>query len=480
MEFLTNINLSKNELQNAVIQPLSSDPSSPKLGQIYYNTTDKVLKQFNGTSWDIVGKGIEPATYTDLGGVIVDSNSLEVVTSGANQGKLSLKSDLKTKLDGIAAGAQVNVIEEIKVNNTTVSPENKVVEITVPESSSDLSDASNILLADGTVSMSGDLDLNNHKITNLTNPSNNQDAATKKYVDDAINGLPEAMIFKGTLGTSGTITTLPAASSSNEGYTYKVITAGTYQTIVAEVGDLLVSTGSEWVLIPSGDEPSGTVTSIKIEANSPIVVNDSSAISTSGTRIISHANSGVTAGAYTKVTVDEKGHVTSGGQLSASDIPDISGTYKKKQTAVEDPSVIGSAVALEFISNITQDTNGVITPTKKGISADNTPTENSSNLVTSGGVYSAIQDLTGGAVTKKSITNPQLTSSGGAWTWIISGSDALGTSDVLVTVYRAASGAVVYPDISINQSTGAITITINDTASAGTLAAGTYKVIIVG
>lgn len=44
MLVLTNLNLNKNEIQNAVIQPLSSPPESPVLGQIYFDTTDNMLK----------------------------------------------------------------------------------------------------------------------------------------------------------------------------------------------------------------------------------------------------------------------------------------------------------------------------------------------------------------------------------------------------------------------------------------------------
>jgi len=93
-------------------------------------------------------------------------------------------------------------------------------------------------------------------------PTENLHASTKKYVDDAIAGISGGMIFKGTLGTGGTISTLPAAAAANKGHMYKVITDGTYAGIAAKVGDLFISDGSTWVHIPSGDEPSGTVTNI--------------------------------------------------------------------------------------------------------------------------------------------------------------------------------------------------------------------------
>lgn len=81
------------------------------------------------------------------------------------------------------------------------------------------------------------------KVTD-TVESGSTDVVTSGAVHKAINDLPAPMIYKGTLGTGGTITALPTASSSNEGFTYKVITASTYASQSAKVGDVFISNGS--------------------------------------------------------------------------------------------------------------------------------------------------------------------------------------------------------------------------------------------
>ena len=58
------------------------------------------------------------------------------------------------------------------------------------------------------------------------------------YVSEAI-AAADAMIFKGTLGTGGTVTALP--TTYQIGWTYRVITAGTYAGQACEVGDLVIA-----------------------------------------------------------------------------------------------------------------------------------------------------------------------------------------------------------------------------------------------
>lgn len=54
-KFVTNINLLQNELQNAVTQVLATDPANGKMGQIYYNSANKALMQYDGSKWNKVG-----------------------------------------------------------------------------------------------------------------------------------------------------------------------------------------------------------------------------------------------------------------------------------------------------------------------------------------------------------------------------------------------------------------------------------------
>lgn len=79
MQFLTNLNLLSNELQNAVIQVLATDPTTGKIGQIYYNSADKALMQYDGTMWKKVGVVYQQGSIT--GAVITGLDDTGNVTT---------------------------------------------------------------------------------------------------------------------------------------------------------------------------------------------------------------------------------------------------------------------------------------------------------------------------------------------------------------------------------------------------------------
>lgn len=128
-----------------------------------------------------------------------------------------------------------------------------------------------------------------NKVTSIGDNPTDIEYPSAKAVKDYIDAMPEPMIFKGTVGTGGTVTSLPTASASNEGFTYKVITDGTYGGKASKIGDTLISNGIAWELIPSGDEPAGTVTNVAAEGSNGIQVTGGP-ITDSGTLNISGVN----------------------------------------------------------------------------------------------------------------------------------------------------------------------------------------------
>lgn len=83
---LVDLDLNKNEIQNAVVQNLAATPASPVAGQIWYNTTDNLIYFYDGMSAKAVGY-LPKATTSTLGGVIVGTN-----ISVDGDGKISVAS----------------------------------------------------------------------------------------------------------------------------------------------------------------------------------------------------------------------------------------------------------------------------------------------------------------------------------------------------------------------------------------------------
>ena len=81
LEYYASIDLNKNELQNAVVHPLGSAPSSPAEGQIYYDSTtgDKKIYLYNGSAWVAIG---ETQNFVAGEGVDVSVSGENVTVSG--------------------------------------------------------------------------------------------------------------------------------------------------------------------------------------------------------------------------------------------------------------------------------------------------------------------------------------------------------------------------------------------------------------
>jgi hypothetical protein len=94
ISFLNSIDLTKNQLLNAAIQNLGSDPGTGVEGQIYFNTTDDELKVYAGGSWKSISGDITSVTSATTNQLTVvnplTSPVLSIVTGSIANGATNL------------------------------------------------------------------------------------------------------------------------------------------------------------------------------------------------------------------------------------------------------------------------------------------------------------------------------------------------------------------------------------------------------
>ena len=100
INYLNSLDLNKNEILQGVIENQPNDAAagaSPVEGQLYFNTTNHVLMQYNGTSWEEAGGGVETLTTAD--GTYID-----LTPNAPTDGAVTVTADLSA-VDGTAVAA---------------------------------------------------------------------------------------------------------------------------------------------------------------------------------------------------------------------------------------------------------------------------------------------------------------------------------------------------------------------------------------
>lgn len=149
LKYLTHLNLNQNELQNPVIHPLGTAPSTPTEGQIYYNSTagNKRIYVYDGSAWSSIAGDITEVIAGDglSGGGNSDSVTLAV---NVDNSTIEINTDtLRVKAGGIGA----NELASTTVTAGSYGSSSAIPTFTV--------DADGRLTAAGTASITTTLDI---------------------------------------------------------------------------------------------------------------------------------------------------------------------------------------------------------------------------------------------------------------------------------------------------------------------------------
>ncbi len=252
IQYLSSINLTTNQLQYAVVQPSTSNPTlyTAVEGQIYYNSVNKKLKLYNGTSWvDVGSDGDITEIQTTTSDQLTITNgtgpipSLAIVTAAVSNGSTSLATGdqiydfvtsqgyLTTAVTSVATGTgltggTITTTGTISLNYLGTS--NFIVVGTTATASS----GDSLLFND-------DADGNVKKTTFGAIP---MDALTlvKNYVDASTTA---ALVYQGGYNAATNTPDLDVSPSSaiKTGWTYAVTADGTFFTEQVRIGDLLIA-----------------------------------------------------------------------------------------------------------------------------------------------------------------------------------------------------------------------------------------------
>ena len=483
-EFLTSLNLNRNELQNARIQNLATDPGGGVEGQVYYNTQSNEMRVYNGTLWEAVGlNGVtaNAAEINTLDGITATTAELNVL-----DGITATTAELN-HLDGVTSSVQDQIDTKSPSNNpvftgTVTVPTSVVFEgataddnettLTVTDPTADrtvtLPDASGTVILDvNTVNdlaaPTADFSVNSNKITNVATPTADTDAANKAYVDAARSGLDVKQSVR-------------AASSAADG---NVDRTGSVATTVL---DGVTLADGDRVLLKTQTDPtengiyvyalSGNVFSRSTDADEPAELNAGTFFFVEeGT---ANGDAGFVLSSDNPLTIGtddlEFTQFSGAGQIVAG-----AGLTKTGNTL----DAVGTADRIEVTSDaidISSTYVGQASITTIGTIATGTWEATDIAVAHGGTGASTAVDARAniGATTKVTLANSELVPSSGAVTWAVA--HALGTKMVLVQLFDLSTGETVEVDIA---RTDVNTVTLSWVENS-TLAADSYQVVIVG
>lgn len=495
-KFLTSLDLSKNELQNAVIQNLATAPASPVEGQVYYDTALDVLRVYANGAWASLSTAAGTVTAVTGTGAISSTGGTTPVISiadgttsvkGAVQLEDSYASTSTTKAATPAAvkaaydlaSGKANPADTTFVGTTSVALNRSsanlaltgISSVALPGSTSGTTTVQPAAVAGGTVTLpssTGTIALTSDipSLTGYVTETGTQTLTNKTLTAPIVDGA--GVIFEGATA-DGFETTLEVVDPTADRTITLPNASGTVALTANKLSAFAATTSAELAGVISDETGTGAL----VFANTPTLVTPNIGAATGTSLVLSGdltVNGTTTTINSTTLTVDDKnielGSVAvptditaDGGGITLKGTTDHTITWVDATGAWTLSEHVSIASAKEYRINGTK----VLDATSLGSAVISSSLTSVGTIATGVWNGTAIAAANGGAL-RYNVSATWTTGEAKTVT------HNLGTKAVQVAIYDSGD-AQVFADV-VTATTDTLTVTIS--------LAGTYRVVVLG